>query len=140
MENITSISYPIVSGFGYLCRGFCTIVIYFDDCFVFLTHKYCLLLLAYLHCIAYNYFDFPSLYTAFPDDFTTSSSSLMFNMGTMEDQSLCTTVTVEMDAIQEPEEQAVVRIQDDASYTVNGNVGGLSEFVVITIVDNDSGK
>ena len=73
-------------------------------------------------------------------DFTTSPSSLVFNAGTMEDQSLCTTVTVVMDAIQEPEEQAVVRIQNDPSYTVNGNAGGLSEFVVITVVDNDSGK
>ena len=100
-------------------------MIYFDifDCFVFLMYKYCLLLLAYLHCIAYNYFDFPSLYTVSGVDFTTSPSSLMFNMGTMEDQSLCTTVTVATDAIQEPEEQAVVRIQDDSSYTVNGNMG-----------------
>ena len=63
----------------------------------------------------------------------------MFNAGTMEDSFMCTTVTAVGDTNEESEEQAVVRIQNDLSFIVNGG-SGFSEFVVITIVDNDSGK
>ena len=74
-------------------------------------------------------------------DFTTSSSSVTFGPTATDGDTQCTTVTVVGDAIAEPEEQAVVRIQNDpSSYMVNGGLGGQSEFVVITIVDNDSGK
>ena len=77
------------------------------------------------------------VYTDFSDDFTTSPSSLMFEAGTMEDQALCTTVTVEGDNIEESKEQAVVRIQS-GPFIVNGGTDTASDFAVITVVDNDS--
>ena len=64
----------------------------------------------------------------------------MFNAGTMEDVAMCKTVSVVMDTTAEPEEQAVVFIESDPSHRVNGGSDSFSEFVVITVVDNDPGK
>ena len=83
------------------------------------------------------------IYTAAQVDFTTTPDppQLIFNAGTMEGMSLCIPVAVVGDADPEPlEEEALVRIQNDPSFVVNGGGGGLSDFVVITCVDNDSGK
>ena len=59
----------------------------------------------------------------------------------MENQALCTTVSVEMDTIEESKEQAIVGIQD-GPFIVSGGTGGVSDFVEIAVVDNDndSGK
>ena len=83
------------------------------------------------------------IYTAAQVDFTTTPNppQLTFIAGTMEGVSLCISVAVVGDPDLEPlEEEALVRIQADPSFIVNGGGGGLSDFVVITVVDNDSGK
>ena len=83
------------------------------------------------------------IYTVFPDDFTTTPNppQFTFNAGTMEGVSQCIPVAVVGDPDPEPlEEEALVRIQADPSFIVNGGGGGLSDFVIITVVDNDSGK
>ena len=59
----------------------------------------------------------------------------------MAGDSLCIPVAVVADSDTEPaEEEAVVGIQNDPSFIVNGGLSGLSDVVVITVVDNDSGK
>ena len=64
----------------------------------------------------------------------------MFNAGTMENVAMCKTVSVVMDTTVEPDKQVIVKIQEDSSYMVNGGSGDFSEFLVITVVDNDPGK
>ena len=84
------------------------------------------------------------MYTGFPDDFTTTPNppQLTFNFGAMAGDSQCMSVAAVADSDTEPaEEETVVIIQDDpSSFIVNGGSSGLSNFVIITVVDNDSSK
>lgn len=62
----------------------------------------------------------------------------MFPMGAADGDEQCVTVTG-IDDMSDGDTRVTVTIQSSSSYTIDGNGAGFSDFVNLTIVDDETG-